>query len=42
MELQERISVLVQGVELAQKAGALTLDDAYMAKQAINALNNNQ
>lgn len=41
MELQERISVLVQGVELAQKAGALTLDDAYMAKQAINALNNN-
>ena len=38
MELQERINVLIQGVELAQKAGALSLDEAYYAKQAIDAL----
>ena len=38
MELQERINVLIQGVELAQKAGVLTLDEAYYAKQAIDAL----
>lgn len=41
MELQERIAVLIQGVELAQKKGALTLDDAYYAKQAVDALKNN-
>lgn len=39
MELQERINVLIQGVELAQKAGALSLDESYYAKQAIDALN---
>ena len=38
MELQERINVLIQGVELAQKAGALSLDESYYAKQAIDAL----
>ena len=41
MELQERINVLIQGVELAQKNGVLTLDDAYLAKQAVDALKNN-
>lgn len=41
MDLQERINVLTQGTELAQKAGALTLDEAYLAKQAIDALKNN-
>ena len=40
MELQERINVLIQGVELAQKAGALSLDESYYAKQAIDALKN--
>lgn len=39
MELQERINVLIQGVELAQKAGALTLDDAAIAKKAIDVIN---
>ena len=38
MELQERINVLIQGAELAQKAGVLSLDEAYYAKQAIDAL----
>lgn len=38
MELQERINVLIQGVELAQKAGVLSLDESYYAKQAIDAL----
>ena len=41
MDLQERINVLIQGAELAQKNGALTLDEAYYAKQAIDALKNN-
>ena len=41
MELQERISILTQGAELAQKAGILTLAEASLAKQAIDALNNN-
>ena len=41
MDLQERISILKQGVEIAQKNGVLTLDEAYVAKQAIDALNNN-
>ena len=40
MELQERINVLIQGAELAQKAGVLSLDEAYYAKQAIDALKN--
>lgn len=41
MELQERIDVLIQSAELAQKNGALTLNDAYYAKQAVDALRNN-
>lgn len=41
MDLQERINVLTQGAEIAQKNGALTLDEAYYAKQAIDALKNN-
>lgn len=41
MDLQERINVLFQGAELAQKAGALTIDDAYIAKKAMDALRNN-
>ena len=41
MELQERINVLIQGAEIAQKNGALTLDEAYYAKQAVDALKNN-
>lgn len=41
MDLQERINVLQQGAEIAQKNGALTLDEAYYAKQAIDALKNN-
>ena len=35
MELQERINVLIQGAELAQKNGVLTLDDAYYAKDIL-------
>lgn len=41
MDLQERINVLTQGAEIAQKNGILTLDEAYYAKQAIDALKNN-
>ena len=41
MDLQERINVLTQGAEIAQKNGVLTLDEAYYAKQAIDALKNN-
>ena len=41
MELQERINVLIQSAELAQKHGALTLNDAYYAKQAVDALRSN-
>lgn len=41
MELQERINVLKQGAEIAQRNGVLTLDEAYYAKQALDALANN-
>lgn len=41
MELQERINILIQSVELAQKKGVLSLDDAYYAKQAVDALKSN-
>ena len=41
MDLQERINVLTQGAKIAQKNGALTLDDAYYAKQAIDILKSN-
>ena len=41
MELQERVNILTQGIELAQKKGVLTLDDAYLAKIAIDAIKKN-
>ena len=41
MELQERINIIKQGAEIAQKNGALTLEEAYYTKQAIDALVNN-
>ena len=41
MDLQERINVLKQGAEIAQRNGVLTLDEAYLAKQALDALKNN-
>ena len=41
MDLKERINVLTQGAEIAQKNGILTLNEAYQAKLAIDALNNN-
>lgn len=41
MDIQERIGILIQGTELAQKSGALTLDEAYYAKQAIDVLKQN-
>lgn len=36
MELNERLNILVQAAELAQKAGILTLDEASITKQAID------
>lgn len=41
MELQERINIIKQGAEIAQKNGALTLEEAYYTKQALDALTNN-
>lgn len=41
MELQERINVLIQGAEIAQQKGALSLKEAYYAKIAVDALKNN-
>ena len=41
MDIKERINVLTQGAEIAQKNGALTLDEAYQAKLAIDALKSN-
>lgn len=38
MDLNERFNVLVQGVEIAQKSGVLTLDDAAKAKTAIDSI----
>ena len=38
MDLNERFNVLVQGVEIAQKSGVLTLDDAVKAKTAIDTI----
>ena len=38
MDLNERVSILKQGVELGQKGGAYTLDEAYYAKNALDAL----
>lgn len=36
MELEERIDILSQAAELAQKNGALSLEEAVIAKQAID------
>lgn len=36
MELNDRLNILTQAAELAQKAGILTLDEASIAKQAID------
>lgn len=41
MELQERINVLIQGAEIAQQKGALSLKEAYYAKIAVDALKSN-
>ena len=41
MELQERINVLIQGAEIAQQKGALSLKEAYYAKIAVDALRSN-
>ena len=41
MDLQERINIIKQGAEIAQKNGALTLEEAYYTKQALDALTNN-
>jgi hypothetical protein len=38
LDLKERVNILKQGVELGQKGGAFTLDDAYYAKQALDAI----
>ena len=38
MDLNERFNVLVQGVELAQKKGILSLENAVEAKNAIDTI----
>ena len=38
MEKEQAINVLIQVAELAQKGGLLSLQDAVMVAQAINAL----
>ena len=38
MNLSERINVLIQATKLSQKNGALTLDDAVRAKNAIDTI----
>ena len=35
MDINQRLDVIEQGAELAQKAGVLTLDEAYEAKSAL-------
>ena len=41
MDIGQRIDVIKQGAELAQKSGALTLDDAYNAKVALMSIESN-
>lgn len=36
MDLGEKLSILIQGCELAQKGGLLTLDEAVTVKRAID------
>jgi len=36
MELDERIEILIQSAELAQRGGVLTFDDAVVVKHAID------
>ena len=38
MDLNERFNVLVQGVELVQKKGILSLENAVVAKNAIDTI----
>lgn len=38
MDLSEKLSVLIQGAELAQKHGILSLDDAVIVKNSIDNL----
>ena len=42
MKLTERINVLIQATTLSQRNGALTLDDAVNAKNAIDVLSNGE
>lgn len=42
MDLNTRFNVLVQGVEVSQKSGILSLDDAFNAKNAINEITNGE
>ncbi len=42
MDLNERFNVLVQGVELAQKKGILSLENAVEAKNAIDTIQNGE
>jgi hypothetical protein len=41
MELKQRFEILTQGAQIAQKAGALSLDDAVVVKTAIDNINSN-
>ena len=42
MKLYERINVLIQATTISQRKGALTLDDAVNAKNAIDVLSNGE
>lgn len=42
MEKREAIDVIIQAVEMAQKNGVLTLDDAVTAKTCIDSINNDE
>lgn len=42
MTIQERFKFLIQGVQVAQSKGVLTLDDAVYVKSAINLVEQNE
>lgn len=42
MELNERFSVLIQGAQIAQSKGVLSLDDAVYVKNAIESIKRNE
>lgn len=42
MELNERFSVLIQGAQIAQSKGVLSLDDAVYVKNAIESVKRNE